>query len=429
MDLILNIPFIIKIIATLIIILVTNKLSKNLIISVIVGTLILAFWSGHSIFNVFHISWARFSSTNNILLMIIIFQVIWLSSQMKESGVMADLVKNVRSKISQKASMAVLPALIGLLPMPGGAIFSAPMVDDCDHDKSIHNHLKTKINYWFRHIWEYWWPLYPGVLLAIDITGLQVWQFILLQLPLSFFSILGGTFFLLRHIKSNKINKSDKINDVKTKFIFIIMPILIVILIYAAIMLFFPRIVKISKYLPMAIGLLASQIVLQFQRPLNIEKWKNILLSIKTIKLATIVAFIRIYGAFIEAKLSDGTLLMDHVREELFLWNIPIIAIIMIIPFISGLTTGIAIGFVGASFPIVINLLGTNPELNIVLAYTVLAYGFGYIGMILSPVHVCLLVTNEYFKTNLIQNIIQLIKPASVVLACAIVMHVVLRFV
>ena len=104
-------------------------------------------------------------------------------------------------------------------------------------------------------------------------------------------------------------------------------------------------------------------------------------------------------------------------------------AIVMIIPFISGLTTGIAIGFVGASFPIVINLLGTNPELNIVLAYTVLAYGFGYIGMILSPVHVCLLVTNEYFKTNLIQNIIQLIKPASVVLACAIVMHVVLRFV
>ena len=119
---------------------------------------------------------------------------------MSISGNMKEMVENVRSMISKRFSMAILPAIIGFLPMPGGAIFSAPLLDDCDSDNEVKPILKTKINYWFRHIWEYWWPLYPGVLLAVDITGLPVLTFMMLQLPLSLLSILAGYLFLLRNI-------------------------------------------------------------------------------------------------------------------------------------------------------------------------------------------------------------------------------------
>ena len=426
-DLILNTPYLIRIISTLIIILLLNKTFNNLIISVFIGTITLALWSGHSFQKIFFISWERFSSINNIFLLIIVFQVIFLSSQMQKSNVMNDLVINIRSKISQKASLAVLPAIIGLLPMPGGALFSAPMIDDLDHDKSIENHLKTKINYWFRHIWEYWWPLYPGVLLAISFTKLDVWQFMLLQIPLSIFSIIGGYIFLLKKIKKKNINSNENVQKSNHNLILLIMPILIIIFIYIFIKIFIPDLFEVSQYIPIIIGIIIAQIVLQIERPLNINKWKEIVLSFKTVKLAIVVALIRIYGAFIEAKLADNTLIMDHIREELLLFNIPIIAIIMIIPFICGITTGIAVGFVGASFPIVISILGTNPSLTDLLSYTILAFACGYIGMILSPVHICLLVTNEYFKTDLFKNIFQLIKPASIVFFGAILMFIIIR--
>ena len=46
------------------------------------------------------------------------------------------------------------------------------------------------------------------------------------------------------------------------------------------------------------------------------------------------------------------------------------------------------------------------------LAATALAFGFGYMGMMLSPVHVCLIVTNEHFQTRLPHSLRGLLAPA-----------------
>ena len=64
--------------------------------------------------------------------MVIIIQVICLSNQMNRTGTMKELVNNIRSVLPVRVVMGVLPAIIGLLPMPGGAIFSAPLVDEAD---------------------------------------------------------------------------------------------------------------------------------------------------------------------------------------------------------------------------------------------------------------------------------------------------------
>ncbi len=74
---------------------------------------------------------------------------------------------------NKKTLFAGLPALIGMLPMPGGAIFSAPLVDSVDDNDELFSSEKAAVNYWFRHIWEYWWPMYPGVILAVKYSGLS----------------------------------------------------------------------------------------------------------------------------------------------------------------------------------------------------------------------------------------------------------------
>jgi len=426
MELIFKTPYIVRVLASLLIILIINRISKRLSLSVFFGAMILALWTGRSLHTIFIISWERLSSANNIFLMIVIFQVIWLSSQMSLSGVMKELVDRVKGMVSQRTSMALLPAVIGLLPMPGGAIFSAPLVDDCDHDKSIAPIVKTKINYWFRHIWEYWWPMYPGVLLAIDITGLTILQIMALHLPLSILSVTAGYIFLLRKVNASEKLSKNKKSSVK-EFISLLFPIIFIIIIYALLRIFLPEIALFNKYLPMIIGIFSAQVFLQIKRKLGISIWMNIVFSRKTINLVLLVALIRIFGAFIEAGLDDGSFIMSHMKTEMSSMGIPFIMIIILIPFISGITTGLAIGFVGASFPIVMSLLGANPGMNELLSAVVLAYASGYMGMILSPVHVCLIVSNEHFNTGIAESIVRLLKPALFLLTGAVLLYLFVR--
>jgi len=417
LEILLNTPYIIRIIAALTAIIILNRIIKNLIAAVAGGTLLLALWCGHSLSDIAAITLSRLSSGKSIMLTIVIFQVIWLSSIMEKTGVMRDLVALARKSISQRAGFAILPAIIGMLPMPGGALFSAPMVNDIDNGRTADPLLKSKINYWFRHVWEYWWPLYPGVLLAIDITGLSPGRFILLQIGLSLFAIWGGYFFLLRKIpliyNDNKKWNSRNIREVIT----LLTPVIIVAAAYIIITFFIPGIGRISNYLPMILGLCFSIAAALIQRQPEAKEIFNIFTSINTVKLVILVIFIGIYGAFIETPLPDGNFIMSYVRSELTGYNIPIIFIIMIIPFVSGLSTGLAVGFVGASFPIVMNLLGTSPSQGEIMSYTVIAYSFGFAGMMLSPVHVCHIVTVEYFKTSLYRSTLSMIKPSILILA------------
>ncbi len=425
LDLIMNAPVVVKILASLTVILVGNRILKNLSFSVFLGILLLAFWSGHSLLTGWTITWTRISGRNQLFLYLVIFLVIGLSSQMKQTGTMDKLVLGVQSRTSRRGAMAVLPAVIGLLPMPGGAVFSAPLVDSCDNTGSIGNILKSRINYWFRHMWEFWWPLYPGVLLAVELSGMEVGKFSLLLFPMTIFYILGGYFFLLRKVPVEEKRDKNREGQIFRPVI----PIIITLLVYIVIMILFPVVSDYSQYIPMAIGITISIIYLQITHPLDWSGWKSIIFSTRTLKLLLLVMLVRVYGAFIEAPLPDGIYLMEKMREELFSWGIPILLFTMVVPFVSGIATGIAIGTVGASFPIVLSLLGPDPEPAVRLSTILMAYSIGHAGMMLSPVHICLIVSNEYFETGVFRSLRGLIGPAGFVILSGFLISRVVLFI
>lgn len=416
-------PYILRILISLLLILLINHFTKRLTVAVTAGTLVLASWLGHPAENIAVIALHRLISEETGFLAVIVFQIISLSSQMSETGIMKELVEYVRSRVSQRASMAVLPAIVGILPMPGGAIFSAPMVDDCDHDGTIGPQLKANVNYWFRHIWEFWWPFYPGVILLMDITGLPASRVFMSHAPLTLATITAGYFILLRKIEPADSPMREKWTPaVAVNYLKLVYPFIIVILVYAITENLFPSVRKINKYLPLVSGILLAQIVIQLKRPLGSTIWRGIVLSKKTFALIGLVCLIRIYGAFIESALPDGCMVMDKLRFELDSWGIPYFMLLVLIPFISGVTTGIALGFVGASFPIVMSIIGADPEPGVLYSSVILSYCSGYLGMMLSPVHVCLVVTNEYFSSNIAKNLMVLLKPSLMLFstACAL---------
>jgi integral membrane protein (TIGR00529 family) len=417
-------PVIVKVLVSLALILAAHGILKQLLAAVLLGAAALALWCGFDAGTALDIAWHRFSSLDNVLLMVLILQVIWLSNMMTASGFMRDLVEAVRMRVSRRASMAALPAVIGFLPMPGGALFSAPLVDECDEGRTVPSMYKVRANYWYRHVWEYWWPLYPGVLLALDVTGLEAWQFVLLQIPFSLVAIAAGYWFLLRRIDPGEKEAPRADPGRKPPAIIpLIAPILVVVVIYTALQFAWPGVGDANKYLPLIIGMAAALLFVQVQRPLPLGQWKRILFSNKSLIMVLLVAAVQIYGAYIEGKLPDGTLLVARMREELAAWGIPPQVMMIVLPFVAGFTTGLTIGFVGAGLPIVISLLGDGASMSAFLGVVSLSYISGFAGMILSPVHICLIVTNEHFRTRLPASLTGLLKPAAAVLLAALLYY------
>ena len=123
------------------------------------------------------------------------------------------------------------------------------------------------------------------------------------------------------------------------------------------------------------------------------------------------------------------------MRNDLARWHfvlgshdvkVPPVALVALIPFVCGMVTGITVAYIGTSFPIVLGLLGDAPATGSFLATIVLAYACGFLGMMLSPIHICLVVTAEHFDSRLFRTLAGLLKPAAVVLAVAVGMHLAL---
>ncbi len=126
---------------------------------------------------------------------------------MEETGQMDSLVKNLR--IGKKPFLAFAPALLGMLPMPGGALMSAPLIKKAGG--KISPRLKSAINVWFRHVLLFVYPLSPALIGAVKIANLELYSVIPFLFPFFVFSILLGWFFLLRKA-GGKIEYTEKFN-------------------------------------------------------------------------------------------------------------------------------------------------------------------------------------------------------------------------
>ena len=430
----LSVPVLLKVIASLGLILLLYRLFGQILPAVLASAVVLGFWSGRPAADVLRVTAGALFARESLMLALLLVLVITLSSAMSASGVMRDFVEAARERFPRRLAVGVLPAVIGLIPMPGGAWFSAPLVDSFDGEGALPPLLKTRTNYWFRHIWESWWPLYPGVILALEITGLEVWQFSLIQLPLSLVMTATGWWVFLRRfpaVDGAPATAGGPPRTVRARLslpallspLKLLAPIGTVIGAYAVTRSLFPAAAAVSRFLPMIPGLLLSYLVLQLQRRLALRDWARCLFSGRTALLVLLVLAIEVYAAFIDLPLPGGGTLVEGMRLEMEQWGIPLAVMVGLLPFISGLATGIAIGFVGASFPIVMSLIGPAPGFATLAAGTVLAYGCGFLGMMLSPVHACLVVSNQYFKVGLVHSLTGLLKPAAVVLAGVLLIH------
>ena len=168
-----NMPVIAAIFISLGAILIADRVIKNLAVSILAGSFLLSMLSRRTLLETLKIAVYGVCNFDSCMLFLLIFLMITMSNQIKENNIMGAMTEGLKERFSGKTLLVSVAALIGLIPMPGGALFSAPLVEACDTEHRLSGDTKTQINYWFRHMWEYWFPLYAGVIMALQITGLE----------------------------------------------------------------------------------------------------------------------------------------------------------------------------------------------------------------------------------------------------------------
>ena len=424
----LALPTLVKICCTFgLILLLSRKLP--LYASLFAGTFIIGLWMHKNPIFIAQSVWNEATSEPTLWLAGVIIMILILSAMLQKSGQLDRIVSTFRRlSPDPRFTAAAMPALIGLLPMPGGALFSAPMVQTAVPSDDVEPELKVAINYWFRHIWEYWWPLYPGIILGISLFGLDSWKLIVAHMPLTIGAIIAGVIFILSGARIADVDEPGLPAASTKDFLKETAPILVVIIVFIGMQAFAvgaKTLLGISisspKYSGLAIGLLAAMALVIYQNSMGWKPLKESALNPGMLTMAMIIfAIMSFKGVLVDTKA------IEDVRWELARYRIPPLLIIALLPFISGMVTGIAVGFVGASFPLVAALLpaGHSPY-----PFAVLAFGFGFMGMMLSPVHLCLVVTRQYFHADMLEGYRYLWKPVLFGLVWTVVLSAVYRFV
>lgn len=150
-------------------------------------------------------------------LLLCLYFVCCLEVELRTSGSLKGLVKTLRNIFStNKVTLAVMPAFLGLLPSIGGARFSAPIVEEAGEGIEVSKEEKSAINLWFRHIFEFSNPLVPGMILACGVANISIGELIDEVGWVTIMSFIIGWIYLIRPLKITDNKKATNYEHDKT---------------------------------------------------------------------------------------------------------------------------------------------------------------------------------------------------------------------
>jgi len=342
-------------------------------------------------------------------LLAILALVLYLGNFMQAGGHFGSMVAALKAVIRDSRLVLAIPsAFIGLLPMMAGAMMGAPIVEEAARRWNLSAAWKTFLNYWFRHIWEYSWPLYANLILASLILKVPIGRISLVQLPFTILAASAGLVILFRKVPRlpEEPPRTRRLSDY-LRIVSSIWPIfLTIVLMFAA---------RLAMLPALALACLASQVLSRF--PLK-ERWTIFRKSV-TLRIILLTAAVMVFKRILE---TSGAL--DAVVTAVPPGGPARYLLLFAAPFFVGLLTGVNQAFVAIAFPLLAPIIGTgNPDPVLML----FAYVSGFVGILLSPAHLCLAFTAEYFKADLRDVYKILIGPVAVVFTAALAVLVIFR--
>ena len=332
------------------------------------------------------------------------FFIMLLSRLYKETGLVNVLTRSLGGFIKNpKVTVSLLPAVIGLLPVAGGALMSAPMVEAEADKLGLDEPKKTYINIWFRHAILPVYPVSQFLILTAALTGTSIDALIVRQALVVAVMIIVGYFIGLRKIRNIKHADSETKSNLKANLkglAYSFSPIIITIILAAAL------------NVNIAISTLVGAITLLAITRTKVTIFQKILKN-RAVWEVTLAAF----GALLLRNVTLASGASEILGNALANTNLNEIIVLSIVPAVLGFLLGSPSGAVALSVPILAETVTFIPK-NVSLIY-ISAY-LGYLG---APTHLCLVFTAQYFRTSMSKSYKYLIPSIIVSIIAALITY------
>lgn len=322
-------------------------------------------------------------------LIMALYFVMCLEIELRTSGALDGMIRALQRLFSsEKFTLAIMPAFLGLLPSLGGARFSAPIVEAASKGTVMTEEHKAAVNFWFRHIFEFSSPIIPGMIMACSIAGVAFSDFISHLCWLTLLAFALGWLVLIRPLDMPTNN--NKVIDLKERrkniidLAFSLAPVVINFLLVVF--------CDLNASASMALVTFAMIPALRMsKRTINIKQVFSGACDLKMLmNVLCILYFIQIL---------TETNVLQTIVSEFNSSPLPIPVIVASVSFIIGVLTGMSQGHVAIIMPIVAALSPGNLNLAGV------AMVFGVAGQMLTPTHMCLIVTLDYFNADFFKSL------------------------
>jgi hypothetical protein len=330
--------------------------------------------------------WRGVADAEALKLVIALELVLLFSAIMKERGSMTRAISALSQVFRDaRVTVAIIPAVIGLLPVVGGAMLSAPLVAEASDDLALSPERRTFLNFWFRHVWEYTLPTFPAVFLTAGIVGIPIADLVLVNLPLTAASILAGVVFGFKGVRpftsAHATLTPGGMGKSLLSFVWNLLPFFLVILLTLC----------FDIHLVYSLALVAAGTVLLYRIPpalLGPLVRKNVSLELACL----------IWGIMFFKEMLTASSAMNSIASELSRMGMPTAVLVALIPAVIAFITGYTTAFVGLSFPVLLPLLPTDGSS---VYYVMLALASGIGAHMLSPMHACYVMTLEYYQAGM----------------------------
>jgi len=339
------------------------------------------------------IIYATTSDQLTLSIVLATFGIMLLSQLYKETSVINRLSGSLSRILNNpKIVISVLPAVLGLLPVAGGALMSAPLVDSEADKLKLKPERKAYLNLWFRHTIFPVYPLSQILIMTAALTGTTVPSIILRQIPVVAVMVLVGYIIGFAKLpksecKDETAPRSDSRSSLK-EFLVAFSPILATIIVAVGL--------GLSGFGFSASGfdvLIATMIGLLVLVAISKMRLNTFLKPFKSWGIYGITA--AAYGAFLLRNTMTAAGISGIFKTFVTSGNIDIIFLLAIIPTVMAFMTGSPSGGVATAISIFAGVLTFSP------ATASLIYMSAYLGYTMSPTHLCFVFTVDYFKSTL----------------------------
>lgn len=321
------------------------------------------------------------------------FGIMWLSQLYKETGMIKELSESLSRIIrNSKVVSSVLPAVVGLLPVAGGALMSAPIVDSEADKLKLKPEKKAYLNIWFRHLILPVYPLSLFLIITVALTGTTVTSVIVRQVPIVIVMIMTGYMLGLWKVANPKnegeTEAGKSLSSELKLFLRTFSPIMATIFVafFAGLLNFNLSRRGIDVLIATFTGIIFLAAISKVHIKAAVKPLKN--LVVYDVTCAT-------YGAFLLRNFMKAAGISEIFKPLVTSGSIDTVFLLTTIPTLLGFLTGSPSGGVAISASVLGGILTFSPK------NAALIYMGAYLGYVVAPTHLCFTFTADYFKCSL----------------------------